>query len=161
MKSIYLLLILFTLTTTSVFSQNNQDSIIARKSLFGYSFFQHDKKLNLVQTENILRKVPAAYNEFRSAKNKQFMSTGLSLIGGYLLGYQLGRLASTTKANVGFMAIGIGVISAAFVLDKKITQQITNSIDTYNSNRRTSFIPRNSELHFVVKANQIGFVVTF
>lgn len=131
MKTIVLIL-LMAVTLTNLNAQQG-GTIEIRKSFWGTTYRQNDRKLTPGELMETLKTNPAAYTEMKKARTNQTFSSIFSGVGGFMVGWPIGTAAGGGEANWTLAGIGAGLIVAAIPFEIAFNKRARNAINTYNS----------------------------
>ena len=121
---------------TTVFSQqtNSRDSITVVKNFFtGPKFYQGSQRLTMGQLTDVMTTNPQALTYLRKAKTNNTISIIFGVIGGALVGYELGRAAGGADMNGAVMAAGAGCIVFSIPFSIAGSKNTRKAVSVYNS----------------------------
>lgn len=127
MKKLLFLLIL-TVSTSLLFAQTPQDTIVIKE--LGY--LQNDKLLNLKQLLKITKTNPAAFEYMQKAKKNYITAAIFASIGGFGLGYTIGGLIRSRQTNWTIFGIGAGFIAASIPFSSAYAKNVKKGVLIYN-----------------------------
>ena len=131
-KSVVLVFIIF-MGFISAKAQTPSDSVFVHKNFWGYKFYQKDTRLNFNQLPYIMEGDQEAYLLIKKARNINTISSVISGIGGFLLGWQLVTVLVGGEANWTMVAIGGGLIVVSIPIYSKSHKQSLQAVNLYNA----------------------------
>lgn len=140
---------------------HNTESIIMKKGLGGYQFYQAGKVLRVAQLVKILEPNELAYNEIKAAQSNYVFAMILGSAGGFMVGWQLGTAVGGGEPNWTMAGIGAGLIVVSIPISQKFNKQAKGAIDIYNRGLETSSFWDKNELNFVMTSNSLGLTLRF
>ena len=111
-----------------------KDSIeVVKVALGGLKFYQHDKRLTMGELTNIMRPNPEAFKYLKKAKTNNTIAFISGIVGGFLIGYELGRLVGDNEINWSLMGAGAGAIVIGIPFDISGRRNARKAVYLYNA----------------------------
>lgn len=151
--------VIFFLNVSSIFGQNQPDSIHIKKKL-GTVFIQNNKKLTPKQLLDITKMDPEAYKEMKLAKLNYNIGNIFGCAGGFLVGWQLGTTIAGGKPNWTLAGIGAGLIVVSIPFSTLYTQHTKHAVGIYNNGLKQMGF-RKIDFKIGLICNGIGIKTTF
>ena len=103
-----------------------------KKSFFGPKYYADGIRINLNKAGEILFADAAAYQSFVAAKNNELLATVSGIPGGFLVGYEIGRVLNDEKLNTERLIIGGGLLLLSTIFQIKSLQQYKDAVLKFN-----------------------------
>lgn len=137
MKIAILLSFIIVLTFVEGFLQNQSDNTPKFKIQFvknetGQAYIYRGIRIKLKEILPIVENNSAAYQLAKHAYNKSSNSRVVGFIGGFLVGFQLGRYITGTEPNWIVGSIGGALVVAAIPLRKSADRKMQKAVQIYN-----------------------------
>ena len=159
MKHFISILLFFIIYHCTVFAQNQTDSIELKRSA-GIKYYQNGIPLTQKQVLLIMKTENIAYNEMRIAREKSVTAIIFGAAGGFLVGYQVGKMLTGAITN----KLWIGVGGALMIISIPVTAQshkhAKNAVNFYNSGLTQSAIHKIG-YNIVISGNGLGISMRF
>jgi uncharacterized membrane protein YfcA len=139
MKKVFLVCAFLVIGLTQVLAQNLSDSIEIRISS-GVRYYQNGNKLTQKQLLTIMKTDNFAYREMVSAKTNSDMAIILGATGGFLLGYQVGKLIAGVYPNNVWALVGGVLMIASIPIMIQSNKTAKNAVRYYNDGLKQSAI---------------------
>ncbi len=118
------------------FAANSQDttkgSIDIQKVFGGYNFILEGQKLRINELVHILETNQPAHIKIKSARTDYSIATAVSMVGGFMVGWQLGNAVSGNSVKWEMIALGSGVAIVAIPLTKRSMKKAVGAVKLYN-----------------------------
>jgi hypothetical protein len=137
-------MVMFLFSTASM-AQESSNEIIIQKNFFGIKYFQNDRRLTPGEMSKIMEPNAEAYKLVKSGRALGTVSSILSSMGGFLIGYPIGASINGQETNWTMAAVGGGIIVGSIPLQLVSNNKMKKAVATYNkgasstSFRRTTF----------------------
>ena len=155
MKKLILLAIIV-ISSNILLAQAPQDTIAYKKG----KFQQNGKLLKPKQLLEITKTNPIAFEYMQKAKKNYTPSQILGSIGGFGIGYPLGRLVGGGEMDWTIFGIGAGFIAASIPFSSAYVKNAKNAVSIYNQGlQKTGY--RKVQWESTVNANGIGIKARF
>jgi hypothetical protein len=121
---------------STVFSQqtNSRDSITLVTNFFtGTKFYQGNQRITMRQVTEVMGTNPQALTYLKKAKTNNTISIIFGVIGGALVGYELGRAAGGGDINGAVIAAGAGCIVFSIPFSIAGGKNTKKAVNTYNA----------------------------
>ncbi len=161
MKRFTLILFLLAFGLVASFSQTSSDSISMKKVFGGYQYYKGEQLLTLQETTNVLKSNKFAFEQMRSARIKNTMSSIFGFAGGFMVGWPLGTAIAGGDPDWALAGIGAGLIVISIPLNNRFNQQAKEAIDIYNEGLQAHSLRPVPELKFGVIGHGIGLALRF
>jgi hypothetical protein len=154
-------LILFVSCSSVFYGQASTDSITMKKVFGGYQFYQADQRLSLTQLVEAMELNEKAFEEIKAAQSTYLLTTIVSGVGGFMVGWPLGTAVGGGEPNWALAGIGAGLILVSVPISQKYSKQAKRAVDTFNGGLETSSFWDNAELRFTMTGNGLGLKLRF
>ncbi len=138
----------------------NAQQIEVQKVFGGYIFSKEGKRLNMKNLMTTIQDNKEAYTLVKSARSKNTLAMILGGVGGFSVGYSLGRSLRGEKVNWALLGIGAGALGVGIPISISANKKIKQAVELYNKSLdNTSYFKPN----YRIIANQkgVGLVMTF
>jgi hypothetical protein len=159
MKKLFLILAFLLIGMSNLFAQNQSDSIEIRISS-GVRYYQNGNKLTQRQLLTIMKTDNLAYSEMVSAKANSDMAIILGASGGFLLGYQLGKLIAGVYPNNVWALVGGVLMIASIPIIIQSNKKAKNAVRYYNDGIKQSALHK-TEYRIGLSGNGLGLSMRF
>jgi hypothetical protein len=159
MKNLYLIILLF-LFSFPLHAQAPSDTIQIHLRQVNQFYFQ-SKKLKPNDMLYLTKSNPEAYRTMRSAKNSYGAAQFFGFAGGFIIGWQLGRVITKQPAPWSVTLIGAGAIIASIPFNNSYSNHATNAVRIYNRDLQKSVGMQRAILDFGVTSSGMGFQLTY
>ncbi len=155
MKQIFILSIIILFTTNS-----KAQEIKIEKTFSGYKITQNDKRLTLKSLTNALRPNKEAYMLLKSAKSTHITAIIIAGIGGFAIGYPLGKSLRGGKTNWALMGAGVGALGLSIPVSLSSNKKLEQAVEVYNSGlKNTSYFKPKYKI--IVNQKGLGLAINF
>lgn len=155
MKKLFIL-ILFVITSNLLLAQAPQDTIVFKKG----TFQQNGKLLKPKQLLEITKVNPEAFEYMQKAQKNYAPASIFSFIGGFGIGYPLGRLVGGGEMDWTIFGIGAGFIAASIPFSSAYVKNAKTAVGIYNQGlQKTGY--RKVKWESTLSANGIGLKARF
>jgi hypothetical protein len=161
MKKIYLILALLTITIIGSFGQTSRDSIVMKKMLGGYMFYQGANRLKMYELVNVMKPNEKAYKEIKSAQSTYALTMIIGGTGGFMIGWPVGTAIAGGDPDWVMAGIGMGLIVISIPISQKYYKQAKQAVGTYNGGLQASSFWDKKELRFSMRGNGAGLIISF
>lgn len=159
MKKLFLVFAFLLIGMSNLFAQNQSDSIEIRISA-GVRYYQNGNKLTQRQLLRIMKTDNLAYSEMVSAKANSDAAIILGATGGFLLGYQVGKLIAGVYPNNVWAFVGGALMIASIPIMIQSNKKAKNAVRYYNDGlNQTGFYK--VELRIGMNENGVGLCLHF
>ncbi len=145
----------------SVFSQNQNDSIQAKKVFGGYKFECKGKILTSKDMLGMMKDNPEAYQYMEKAKNSAGIANILGFAGGFMIGWPLGTAMGGGKPNWALAGVGCGLLIVAIPIASSSNKKAMIAVDKFNVKRRGLTYREQYDLKLSLNQNGLGLVLRF
>lgn len=116
------------------YSGDPKAPIEIRENPFGYRYFQSGRKLGRTQLFRVLKTGSADVRaELKGQAGVVTLSTAVGLVGGFLIGWPLGRLMSGDAGQLFLVPIGAGIVAPVFALELKADARVHRAVLLHNA----------------------------
>lgn len=159
MKRIISILLFFILSHCTLIAQNQSDSIEIKRSA-GVKYFQNGYPLTQKQVLSIMKTDDVAYNEMQIARERSINAIVFGAAGGFLVGYQLGKLIADGYPKLVWIGVGSALILISVPITGASYKHAKNAVDFYNSGiKQTAF--HKVEYRIGLNENGLGIKMRF
>src|SRR5688500_4418458 len=131
-KSIFLSLLLSIPFILAQGQTASSDSIkIVKKA--GVTFVQNKRVLKPAELLTIMKPNPEAYNLMKKAKGSRDTGSIIGSIGGFMVGWSVGRLIAGGDVNWGLMLAGGGLIGVSIPFGVSYNANAIKAVNIYNN----------------------------
>lgn len=159
MKHLITIFLFFLLYHCTLFAQNQPDSIEIRISA-GVRYYQNGDKLTQRQLLTIMKTDNLAYSEMVSAKANSDAAIILGAAGGFLLGYQVGKLIAGGYSNNVWAFVGGVLMIASIPIMIQSNKKAKNAVRYYNDGLKQSAIHK-PNYRIGLSGNGLGISMRF
>lgn len=148
---------LFALLSTSTFAQTGP---IEKVDYSGYKYALNGDYLHISDLNDILISNEEAHRLIYDARQYRGLSQVMGSIGGFMLGWQVGKSLAGDKFDTIQGLIGAGLMGLSIPIYYGQNKKIECAVDIYNDGfSESTKVP--TRLSLVTSANSIGFSFTF
>jgi len=142
-----------------VFAQNQSDSIEIMRSA-GVKYFQNGYHLTQKQVLSIMKTDNVAFNEMQIAREKSISAIVFGTAGGFMVGYQVGKLIADRYPKLVWVGVGSVLILISVPISASSYKHAKNAVDFYNDGlKQTAF--HKVEYRIGLNENGIGLSLHF
>lgn len=113
-------------------AQSSEFTIQTKKTAFGPTFYQNEKKLTIRQLLEITKHNTDAYSIMQKAKTNADVSTVLGAIGGFMIGWPLGTAIAGGDPNWTLAGVGAGFVAVSIPFTVKYSKQSQEAVTIHN-----------------------------
>jgi hypothetical protein len=146
---------------TSVLAQDSTSILTIKNTFWGIRVIQNNKKLTLHEARKIMEPNEEAYKVLRSAQTNDMFAGFLGVVGGVLIGWNLGEAISGKDPNWALSAVGGAAILGSIPLTTAAVNKTKQAAEIYNAGLKKTTYLRSPELRFCVAANKFGLKLNF
>jgi ribosomal protein L16/L10AE len=161
MRKSAIILTLLAVNMSLTFGQTNSNSISMEKVFGGYQFYQGGKRLTMNQLVNIMEPNSLAHQQIKSARNTNTLSTVISGVGSFMLGYTIGTALFGGEPNWTMAGIGAGLVIVSLPISQSSNKKAKQAVEKYNKGLQTSSFWDKNELNLSFTGNTFGLKLTF
>ncbi|MFI5130517.1 MAG: hypothetical protein ACHQFX_11020 [Chitinophagales bacterium] len=111
-----------------------KDSIEMVDNFFsGLRFYQHDQKLTLAGLSQVMYPNKEALKYLNKAKTNNTLGFITGIVGGFLIGYELGSLLGSNDINWAVMGTGAGLILISIPFNSGTRRNARKAVYLYNA----------------------------
>lgn len=139
MQKHLLLTLLFTavFAVTSFSQSTNKDSItISKRGLGDIKYFQGTTRLTGKQVGTIMLPNTDATTQWKKSRTNLTLAYVFGIIGGAMVGYELGSALSGKDTNGAVIGIGAGMVGLSIVFGINSDKKAKRAVSTYNTSFR-------------------------
>jgi hypothetical protein len=134
---IRLSLIIILVSLFSFTSVAQKDTIRYTSSFFsGPKFYHGDRKISPGDARSIILPGTPAYAYLQKGRSRYTISTIVSVIGGALVGFEIGKLIGGGESNGAVLGTGVGFIALAIPFDISARKNLRKAASAYNTSLR-------------------------
>ena len=159
MKHFISLLLFLVICHFSTLAQNQSDSIEIRISS-GIKYYQNGNKLTQKQLFAIMKTDNLAYGEMVSAKSNSDAAIILGASGGFLLGYQVGKLIAGGYPNNLWALVGGVLMISSIPIMIQSNKTAKNAVRYYNDGLKQSVLHK-ADYSIGLSENGLGISMRF
>jgi hypothetical protein len=145
----------------SIFSQNQNDSIQAKKVFGGYKFESKGKILTLGDMLEMMKDNPEAYQYMEKAKSSAGIANVLGFAGGFMIGWPLGTAMGGGKPNWAIAGVGCGLLIVAIPISSSSNKNAMIAVDKFNAKRKGLSYRGQYDLKLGLNPNGLALVLRF
>src|SRR5215208_2761514 len=138
MRKSSILAALMVVCISSSFGQIRDSSIIIRKLLGGYQFYQNDKRLRMPELVKAMESSEQAYQRVKSARSNNTLASLIGGVGGFLVGWPIGAAIGGVDPNWTMAGIGAGLIVVSIPISINANKQFKKAVNMYNEGVKRS-----------------------
>lgn len=140
----------------------NSQSIKIEKVFGGYNFSQDGDNLKFGELVYLLEKNEEAYPLIKTAHSQHTFSQILGGVGGFLIGWPIGRAVAGGEANWAMAGIGAGIVVVAIPISIKSANNAKSAVEIYNAEYSSTTKPSNKpRFTLLARGNEIGIKLSF
>ncbi len=102
-----------------------------------------------------------AYKAIKAAQATYVLTTIVSGVGGFMVGWPLGTAVAGGEPNWVLAGIGAGLIVVSIPISQKYNKRAKSAVYIYNGGLAASSFWDNSELRWAMTGNGVGLVLRF
>jgi hypothetical protein len=131
------ILVIFLAILFSFAAKAQQDSLRYTSSFFSGSKFYHgDRKITLGEAKSIILPGTEAYTYLQKGRSQTTIATVLSVIGGALVGYEVGKMIGGGELNGGVIGAGAAFIAVSIPFEIGSRKNLKKAAYSYNASLR-------------------------
>jgi len=139
---------------------SNAQQIEMQKVFGGYTFSKDGKRLNMKNLIKTMQPNKEAYQLMKSARSKNTLAMILGGVGGFGVGYSLGRSLRGEKVNWAVLGLGAGALGVGIPISMSVNKKIKQAVKLYNTSLdKTSYFK--PKLKLIINQKGLGLVVSF
>ena len=145
----------------TVFGFSQSNTMIFKKGSWSSKYIYGASELSLSEAgEKFKSECPEAYSVLKNARVAYGFGNVMSVVGGGMMGWELGNWISKKNVNGTVVGVGAGIAVISIILDASATKNFKKAADLYNNNKKTTSILNRFELN-LTEANSVGLAFNF
>jgi hypothetical protein len=149
----------------SLFLQNKgfsqKEMMIFQKGAWGAKYVHLGQTLTQGEAgEKFQKENPKAYEAFKKGRTANGFSTVFGIVGGGLVGWEIGSAISGQKINYARGGGGLGVVVIGLIIDASAVKNFKKAAEIYNTNKGKSSFIKSFKLN-VQNPNEVGLCFNF
>lgn len=132
MKNQLVIVAILFLCAFQTFAQSSEQTIQIKKTAFGTSYLQNEKKLTPKQLLDITQYNAEANEIMKKAKTNADVSMVLGAIGGFMIGWPLGTAIAGGDPNWTLAGVGAGFVVVSIPFSVKYSKQAKEAVSIHN-----------------------------
>lgn len=163
MKKIsFFLFVIFSFSTSLVFSQTSKNLDIKTSFFKETEFYQNGFRINSRTAELALRTNQKAFQLYQKSNSLANGSTLFGAIGGVLIGWPVGTAIGGGDPVWELAAVGAGFTVISAVIFSSAQKNAKSAVELYNSGLASSYYQKpETEIRLVATPAQLGFSISF
>lgn len=138
------------------------DTIGIKRSFWGIQLTRGEGRINLRGAQLLAKDNEEAYRLLRAARTHNVFSGIFGGIGGFCIGWSLGRMIATNEASVPMVITGLAAISASIPFSVLTTKKTLEGVRAYNEGLgKVSANKRRVEYSLAANGKTVGLLVQF
>lgn len=136
--------------------------IVSKKDNDKAPYLYEGRQLNFLGLGKVVQEHPEAYAAFKKGRSVYYLSTGIGVVGGYIMGWQLGNAINESRDfNTLVFLGGAAIAGVSFIVDGGANRHFRQSVELFNQGRpslgrMSSVLPR-----IGVTAHGVGLQLIF
>lgn len=118
-------------------------------------YYQDGRRLRMQQLSNILSENKEASALYNKASTHYTLAQVAGIPGGFLVGWQLGRMLTGNKPNTTGLLVGLALEAIYIPLQHSYNKKSRKAVDLYNN----ELSEQTKEVGFILNANGIGLSI--
>ncbi|WP_350290104.1 hypothetical protein [uncultured Croceitalea sp.] len=160
MKRIVLLVFLALFVSTT--RQAQEQEIEMKVNFWGYKFMKDGERLNWKELQEATTAVENANLLIKKARGQHTTSIILAVVGGGLIGWNLGQASNEDDPNYTLSYVGAGIAAVGMGFSISSFNRVNKGVDMYNlAVNKTAHYQFQPELLVVSNSNGIGLTMRF
>ena len=135
--------------------------LTVKNTFWGIRIIQNNKKHTLNEAKKIMEPNEEAYKVLSSAQTNDMFAGLLGVIGGALIGWNLGEAISGKDPNWTLSAVGGVAIIGSIPLTTAAVKKTKHAAEIYNAGLKTTFYKPTTDLKFGIAAGRLGLQLVF
>jgi hypothetical protein len=159
MKYFFPILLFFMICHCTSSAQYQSDSIEIRRSA-GVKYYQNDYQLTQQEVLSVMKKDNIAYSEMQIARQESISAIVFGAAGGFLVGYQVGKLIADRYPKLVWIGVGSVLILISVPISASSYKHAKIAVDFYNSGLKQSAFHK-VEYRIGLTGNGLGLNMRF
>ncbi|GMN11208.1 hypothetical protein MTsPCn9_20870 [Croceitalea sp. MTPC9] len=160
MKRIVLLTLIGLFVTTT--NQAQEQEIEMKVNFWGYKFMKDGERLNWKELQVATIAVENANLLIKKARGQHTTSIILAVVGGGLLGWNLGQASNEDDPDYTLAYVGGGIAAVSMGFSISAFNKVNKGVDLYNlSVNKTAHYQFQPELQVMANGNGVGLAMRF
>lgn len=156
-KLIFALFFAFAFTTFCTAQQ-----IEMKKVFGGTQYIQHGHKMTFGELVKVMEGNLEAQSLIKKAKANNVTATILGGVGGFFIGYPIGRAIGGGEPYWSLVGVGLGFVGLSVAISASANSKAKNAVGLYNAALSdSSYHKHRKEFNILVNGNGIGLSMTF
>lgn len=141
--------------------EENLEFISSRNVLGSRTYFKNNQPISLKEIQNLVADNDQALKLIKSARANYNTAIGLSYVGGFLIGWELGNMITGSQVNNAVLLSGLGLLIISTPFQVKYNSRSKRAVELYNENLTNDPELNKMEMSFYSTGAGLGFRLSF